>query len=78
MVVLTATCKNGVIEFVGEASAVRNRPLPTDLEGKTIQVTIEEVPQIYHKLRQSGSAKGQVWMSPDFDEPLADFQEYMG
>ena len=70
MVVLTATCKNGVIEF--------DRPLPTDLEGKTIQVTIEEVPQIYRKRRQSGSAKGQVWMSPDFDEPLVDFQEYMG
>ena len=77
MVVLTATCKNGVIEF--------EEPLPTDLEGKTIQVTIlvtrgsaEEVPQICSKRRQSGSAKGQVWMSPDFDEPLADFQEYMG
>ena len=70
MVVLTATCKNGVIEF--------DRPLPTDLEGKTIQVTIEEVPQISRKRRQSGSAKGQVWISPDFDEPLADFQEYMG
>lgn len=24
-----------------------------------------------------GSAKGKVWMSDDFDEPLEDFQEYM-
>ena len=24
-----------------------------------------------------GSAKGKVWMSEDFDEPLADFDEYM-
>ena len=24
-----------------------------------------------------GSAKGQVWMSEDFDEPLDDFSEYM-
>ncbi|MGB7378915.1 MAG: DUF2281 domain-containing protein [Rivularia sp. (in: cyanobacteria)] len=23
-----------------------------------------------------GSAKGKVWMSEDFDEPLEDFQEY--
>ncbi|MGL5195221.1 MAG: DUF2281 domain-containing protein [Chroococcales cyanobacterium] len=29
------------------------------------------------KKRQRGSAKGQIWMSPDFDEPLEDFQEYM-
>ena len=75
MVILTATCRNGSIEFVGEASAMRNRPLPSDLEGKTIQVTIEEVSQLSRKRRQSGSAKGQIWMSPDFDEPLVDFQE---
>jgi len=24
-----------------------------------------------------GSAKGQVWMSDDFDEPLDDFSDYM-
>jgi hypothetical protein len=27
--------------------------------------------------RKAGSAKGQVWMSPDFDEPLDEFAEYM-
>lgn len=26
--------------------------------------------------RKAGSAKGQIVMAPDFDEPLADFQEY--
>ncbi|MGK7893313.1 MAG: DUF2281 domain-containing protein, partial [Xenococcus sp. (in: cyanobacteria)] len=26
---------------------------------------------------KSGSAKGKVWMSSDFDEPLEDFKEYM-
>lgn len=29
------------------------------------------------KKRQSGSAKGLLWISPDFDEPLADFNEYV-
>jgi antitoxin (DNA-binding transcriptional repressor) of toxin-antitoxin stability system len=29
------------------------------------------------KRRQRGSAKGQIWMAPDFDEPLEDFREYM-
>ena len=24
-----------------------------------------------------GSAKGQIWMSPDFDAPLEDFEDYM-
>ena len=69
MVVLTATCKNGIIQF--------DRPLPADLEGKQIQVTIEEVKPLVGKRRQSGSAKGQIRMSPDFDAPLEDFQEYM-
>jgi prevent-host-death family protein len=27
--------------------------------------------------RKPGSAKGQIWMSDDFDEPLEDFKEYM-
>ena len=29
------------------------------------------------KRRQSGSAKGLIWISPDFDQPLEDFSEYM-
>ncbi len=24
-----------------------------------------------------GSAKGLIWMAPDFDEPLEDFKDYM-
>ena len=28
------------------------------------------------KRRQRGSAKGQIWMAADFDEPLEDFKEY--
>ena len=27
--------------------------------------------------RKAGSARGQVWMSDDFDDPLEDFAEYM-
>jgi hypothetical protein len=29
------------------------------------------------KKRQFGSAKGLIVMSPDFDEPLEDFKDYM-
>jgi antitoxin (DNA-binding transcriptional repressor) of toxin-antitoxin stability system len=27
--------------------------------------------------RKPGSAKGLIWVSDDFDEPLEEFQEYM-
>jgi len=27
--------------------------------------------------RVPGTMKGQIWMSPDFDEPLEDFKDYM-
>jgi prevent-host-death family protein len=26
---------------------------------------------------KAGSAKGKIWIAPDFDEPLEEFQEYM-
>jgi prevent-host-death family protein len=34
----------------------------------------------YHGRRQTltpGSAKGQIWIAPDFDAPLDDFKDYM-
>jgi len=72
MIVLTATCKNGAI--------VLNKSLPNELEGKEIEIIIREVSTVKglsKKRRQSGSAKGLIWMSPDFDQPLEDFQDYM-
>jgi hypothetical protein len=69
MVVLTATCKNGLIQL--------DQRLPDDLEGKQIQVMVQEVLPIVRKRRQAGSAAGQIWIAPDFDAPLDDFQEYM-
>jgi antitoxin (DNA-binding transcriptional repressor) of toxin-antitoxin stability system len=27
--------------------------------------------------RTAGSAKGKIWMAPDFDAPLEEFKEYM-
>ncbi|MGK7946575.1 MAG: DUF2281 domain-containing protein [Microcystaceae cyanobacterium] len=68
MIVLTGTCKNGKIQL--------SQTLPPDWEGKQIRLVVEEVTSS-SKRRQCGSAKGQIWMSPDFDEPLEDFREYM-
>jgi Protein of unknown function (DUF2281) len=41
------------------------------------KVSGKEAEQQPRQRRQAGSAKGQIWMAPDFDEPLEDFQEYM-
>jgi hypothetical protein len=33
--------------------------------------------EIRNKTPKYGCAKGQIYLSPDFDEPLDDFKEYM-
>ena len=52
------------------------------LRGEEVTITkdnsgIKLIPAQIKKPRQPGSAKGQVWMSDDFDEPLEEFAEYM-
>lgn len=54
------------------------------IKGEEIVITQDDKPvakisPIAPVLRplKRGSAKGKVWMSDDFDEPLEDFQEYM-
>ncbi|MEL7077030.1 MAG: DUF2281 domain-containing protein [Cyanobacteria bacterium J06629_2] len=52
------------------------------LRGEEIVITkgdriIQLTPKQPVKNRKPGSAKGQVWMSEDFDEPLDDFKDYM-
>ncbi len=54
-------------------------------KGKTVVITAENgwavqlvpTPIKAKKPRKAGSARGQVWMSDDFDDPLEDFAEYM-
>lgn len=40
-------------------------------------VKLAPVEPVKRRPAKAGSAKGQVWMSEDFDEPLEDFKEYM-
>jgi hypothetical protein len=40
-------------------------------------VKLVGIPKQAKPNRQAGSAKGMVWMSDDFDEPLEEFKEYM-
>ncbi len=70
MVVLIATYRNGVIEL--------KQPLPEEFEGKQIQIQIEEIKEEPKEPRRhAGTLAGQIWMAPDFDEPLDDFAEYV-
>lgn len=54
-------------------------------KGKTIVITAKNgcavklvpTPTRAKKPRKAGSARGQVWMSDDFDDPLEDFADYM-
>ncbi len=54
-------------------------------KGKTVVITAENgwavtlvpTPISAKKSRKAGSARGQVWMSDDFDDPLEDFADYM-
>jgi Protein of unknown function (DUF2281) len=38
---------------------------------------IQTVEPELRKRRQAGSARGEIWMAADFDEPLEDFKDYM-
>ena len=67
MLVLKGTYQNGTIKL--------DQPLSSDLEGKKIELIVQDT--VSQKHRQSGTAKGQIWISPDFDEPLEEFQPYM-
>lgn len=57
----------------------------TALDGEEVVITQNDQPVLKLVLiaaaksgrRQSGSAKGLITMSDDFDEPLEDFAEYM-
>ena len=58
--------------------------LQTALEGEEVVITQNEQPVLKlvsippaKSRRQSGSAKGLITMSDDFDEPLEDFAAYM-
>jgi prevent-host-death family protein len=45
-------------------------------EGKPTAKLVRLDPE-QHWACKAGSAKGKIWMAPDFDEPLEEFKEYM-
>ena len=66
---------------ITEAKSNLSKLLDLAIKGEEIVITqnsqpVAKISPIKRPLKR-GSAKGKVWMSDDFDEPLEDFQEYM-
>lgn len=66
-----------------EADGTLHLPLPEELRGRAVKVeaTLElaepPVVGLSGDLKGFGALKGEIWMAPDFDEPLDDFAEYI-
>ena len=64
-----------------KAKAEASRLIETALEGQEVVITKDDKPvlrlvPVNGVRRRSGSAKGQISVSEDFDKPLEDFAEY--
>lgn len=58
-------------ELINEAA---HRTVVIVAGDRAVRLTPVRVPR--HRQRQFGCAAGRVHMAPDFDEPVADFDEY--
>jgi len=68
--------------YVVEAEFIDNQTIhikePLNLENKNVLVTIQPSNENKKsKKRLFGKYKGKIWMSPDFNDPLEEFKEYM-
>ena len=66
---------------IAQAKADLAKLLDLAIEGEEITIVrdnkpVAKISPVKRPLKR-GSAKGKVWMSDDFDEPLEDFKEYM-
>ena len=66
---------------ISQAKSDLSKLLDLAIQGEEIVITQDDKPVAkispIKRLLKRGSAKGKVWMSDDFDQPLEDFQEYM-
>lgn len=66
---------------IAKAKSNLSKLLELAIKGEEIVITqdnkpVAKISPIKRPLKR-GSAKGKVWMSDDFDQPLEDFQEYL-
>ena len=66
---------------ISKAKSNISKLLDLAIKGEVIVITqdnkpVAQISPIKRPLKR-GSAKGKVWISDDFDEPIEDFKEYM-
>jgi hypothetical protein len=71
-----------------DADGTLHLPLPVEFRSQRIRVTAQLEPlsansekapsQPGETLRGFGCLRGKLWISPEFNEPLKEFEEYMG
>jgi antitoxin (DNA-binding transcriptional repressor) of toxin-antitoxin stability system len=66
--------QNNLQQLIADARQGKTVFILDEDEGVVQLVSILEPPS---KPRKAGSARGKIKMAPDFDAPLADFDEYM-
>jgi prevent-host-death family protein len=77
--------KSGKVRFnVAEAKAQFSSLVRRAVAGEDIVIARDGKPLVKlvslsqpQQARKPGSAKGKIWMAPDFDETPADFKDYM-
>ncbi|MGL5795740.1 MAG: type II toxin-antitoxin system Phd/YefM family antitoxin [Waterburya sp.] len=66
---------------ISQAKSNFSNLLDLAIKGEEIVITQDDKPVAkispMKKPLKRGSAKGKVWMSDDFNQPLEDFNEYM-
>lgn len=69
---------------VTEAATKLQELIDAAIDGEEVIICIDDRPaiklvpiELVKPPRKPGSAKGLIWMSDDFDEPLEEFREYM-
>jgi prevent-host-death family protein len=69
---------------VAEAKARFSELVQKAVSGEEIVIALDNHPllrlvplAVLSKARKPGSAKGRVWIAPDFDETLEDFEDYV-
>jgi len=50
---------------------------PKDDNASSPQVTFIRLAKTRSNARQPGSARGKLWMAPDFDAPMEDFFDFL-
>lgn len=73
----TTKLKDLIVSLKGDEEIIITASNQPVAKLTAVREPVIEEAAVAPKRRQSGLTKGAAWMSPDFNEPLEDFAEYM-